>query len=121
MDKHDFKAAREQIQQQIDQMDDDFDWSGFTVMFDGKHTHSIIAALRLAENMTLRDQRISALEEKLAMAERALRIVRAIANGDKAEIISQGYDFKSPVKLSDWCMVHIDKALSAISAKDGEK
>ena len=69
----------------------------------------------------LSDQRIAALEEKLAMAEKALRIVRAIANGDKAEIISQGYDFKSPVKLSDWCMVHIDKALSAISAKDGEK
>ena len=69
----------------------------------------------------LSDQRISALEEKLAMAQKALRIVRAIANGDKAEIISQRYDFKSPVKLSDWCMAHIDKALSAISAKDGEK
>ena len=69
----------------------------------------------------LTDQRIAALEEKLAMAEKVLRIVRAIANGDKAEIISQGYDFKSPVKLSDWCMAHIDKALSAISAKDGAK
>lgn len=42
----DYQGALEGLEQQVSQVDEDFDWSGFTVMFDGKHLKAIIAALK---------------------------------------------------------------------------